>query len=374
MKDFLIKSAVCASICLLFASITMASSASYSNLIVFGDSLSDEGNNTWVKTEGKVGAPITNIDTQTGHRSLWPNYLIANPGLFNTNPDGTRVIYPVSQASQRGYSPFRYSMNYAWASAETSAHYINDLDLRYPYNDQACAAAGAGKLSDMSSCVPGVLLQVKNYLNDVQNHPNPHSLIIIWAGGNDLFNNIAKVAEQNKGDSKPLLLLKMFNVPFPLLSNSTKKEPLSNPVKNIKEAVVMLIEAGVPAQNIYVINMPNLADTPAAQSFAKGNKVMLYSLAAITEIFNMALRIDLAFNYFKPTFNLPNGNIISANRVFHQILKNAQALGFNKLLRDCVQDKATPDCQGYIFFNGKHPTTSVHKDIADDLNKILNSK
>ena len=389
MKVILIKSAVCAAICLLFASISTASSAIFSNLIVFGDSLSDAaslspennmskdknlGNNYWVKTEGKIGAPITNIDASSNNNPLWPNDLMSDTTLFEANPNSTRVIYPIRQANQHGYSPLRYSIDYAWASAETGDHYTNDLNLNYPYNDEACQFSGPGELSPTSSCVPGVLLQVKSYLSDVQNHPNPRSLFVIWAGGNDIFNNIAKVAAQNKQDSKPLLLLKMLNVPFPLLPTSARNEPLSNAVKNLKQAVVMLIQAGVPAQNIYVINLPNLANTPASQGFSKGNKTMLYALTAITEIFNTALRIDLAFNYLNAGFNLPNGNIISANYALNHIIEDHQKLGFDKLLHDCVQEAATPHCSGYIFFNGKHPSTKVQQWIADYLKEILETR
>lgn len=386
MKALFSKSCVYASICLLFAVISTASAATYVNLIVFGDSLSDaasgssgavrledrdKGNNTWVKTQGKTGAPITNIDPVSNTSALWSNFLIVDKHLFEENPNGTRLIYPSSQALKRGYSPLRYSMNYAWASAETGDHYINDLSPAYVYNDALCQKYGPGEISSTSSCVPSVLLQVKTYLKEVHHHPNPKSLFILWAGGNDLFNNIGKVAAQNKGASKPLLLLKMLNTPFPLFPSKEDNTPLSNPVKNLKLAIIMLIQAGVPAQNIYVLNLPDLAKTPAAQSFVHGNKIMLYSLTAITEIYNLALRANLAFNYFQPMFNLPNGNVISIDSIFRDLLKNHQALGFNQDLQNCVQDNAVPDCKGYIFFNGKHPTVKAHQYIAKFLKKRL---
>lgn len=354
MKGIVMKSCIFASIWLLFASISTASPAIFSNLIIFGDSLSDaaslssestmakekkERNNTWIKTEEKVSASTTNIDSFTRVRSLWPNDLITDATLFEANPNVTRVIYPSSQAARRGYSPLRYSIDYAWASAETGEHYTNDLNHSHPYNDEACQMTGPGMLSPTSSCVPGVLLQVKSYLTDVQNHPNPHSLIIIWAGGNDIFNNIAKVAMQNKQDSKPVLLLKMLNVPFPLLPTIAGNEPLSNAVKNIKQAAVMLIQAGVPAQNIYVINLPNLSNTRASQGFVKGDKALLCVLTAISETFNTVLRIDLAFNYMRPEFNLPNGHVISINHAF----------------------------------NAKHPTTLAQRYIAEYLKNILHA-
>jgi phospholipase/lecithinase/hemolysin len=382
MKKTWVKSCVCASICLLFPLIATASSAIFSNLIVFGDSLSDAaslsleshmkkeqnvGNNYWIHTEGKIGAPISSEDAVSKTRPLWPNALMSDSTLFDVNPNATRYIYPASQASHQGFSPLRYSINYAWASAETGNHYLNDLNHENPYDDIACQTTGAGYLSSTISCVPGVLLQVTAYLKGVGNHPNPRTLIIIWAGGNDIFNNIAKVTHQNKQSSKPILLLKMLNVAYPVWSNEKNDEPLSNPVQNLKQAVKILIQAGVPAQNIYVINMPNLANTPAAQEFTKGNKTMLYALTVITEIFNTVLRVNLAFD-------LPNGNIISASKEFNEIVKNHQKYGFDKLFHSCVQDNAAPDCQGYVFLNGKHPTTEVHRLLANYLKDILNAR
>ncbi len=337
----------------------------------------DRGNNYWVHTEGKIGTPITSEDAISKEGPLWPNNLMSDTTLFEANPNATRYIYPVRQATQRGYSPLKYSINYAWASAETCDHYLNDLNYQYPYDDRECQTVGAGYISPTTSCVPGVLLQVKAYLKEVQNHPNPHSLIIIWAGGNDLFNNIAKVAHQNQQRSKLVLFFKMLNVPYPLfstVSTDARYEPLSNAVKNLRQAVATLIQAGVPAQNIYVINMPNLADTPAAQGFAKDNKAMLYALTAITEIYNLALRVSLVFDYLHPAFNLPNGNIISANEEYNEILHNHLKYGFDKLLRSCVQDGAIPDCKGYLFFNGKHPTTATNQLMSDYIKQILHAR
>lgn len=386
MKGILIKSFVCAAISLYFAPIATASSAVFNNLIVFGDSLSDAaslstepnmaqekevGNNYWVKAQGKVGAPITSENSITKNHPIWPNDLIVNSILFDENPNHTRFIYPSRQASQLGYSSLRYSVDYAWASAETGNHYVNDLQLSHPYNDQACSANGPGLISPESSCAPGVLLQIKQYLNDVQNHPNPHTLFIIWAGGNDFFNNMKKIVDQNKQDSKSMLLLKMLNAPFPLISATAENDPLSNAIKNLKQAVIMLIQSGVPAQNIYVVNLPNLADTPAAQSFVNGRKSMRYMLVAMTETYNFMLRSYLVFNYLHASFNLPNGNIISVNAEFSDILKNHQRLGFDKLLQSCVQEGATPYCHGYMFFNEKHPTTKAHELLAKYIESVV---
>lgn len=386
MKGILVKSCFCVAIFFYFSSIATASSGNFSNLIVFGDSLSDAaslssepnltkekevGNNYWVQAQGKTGAPITNENFTSKTHPIWPNDLMKNTALFDENPNHTRYIYPSRQASQLGYSPLRYSIDYAWASAETGNHYVNDLSTSYAYNDAACGTHGPGVISTESACVPGVLLQVTQYLSDVQNHPNPQTLFVIWAGGNDFFNNMGKIVTQNKQSSKPILLLKMLDAPFPLMPTAVSDQPLSKAVTNLKQAVTILIQAGVPAQNIYVINLPNLAQTPAAQSFINGQKVMFYLLSAMTEGYNIMLRITLSFDYLHAQFNLPNGNIISANSFFADLLKNHQQLGFTQVLQSCVQDNATQNCDDYIFFNGKHPTTKTHQLLANYLGKIF---
>lgn len=393
-----IKKAVCAAICLLLTGISTASSATYNNLIVFGDSLSDAaslssepnmakekdiGNNYWVHAAGKIGAPITSLTLDSHLNPLWPNILVQNTMLFGENPNHTQYIYPARQAHALGFSPLRYNTNYAWASAETGNHYLNDFDLNekthppfiFPsYSDDVCDAFGPGKISENTSCVPGVLLQVKTYLNDVNGHPNPRSLIIIWAGGNDIFNNAAKIADQDKGENKALLFLKLLTIPYPLDQN-IGVAPLSNPINNLKQAVMLLIQAGVSPKNIYVINMPNLAQTPAAKTAAQGQKAVLYLWDVISRIFNTGLEIALVYDYVHPQFNLPRHNIISANKMLTEIVAHEQRYGFSRHDQSCVKDHAPPDCPGYIFFDDKHPTAKTHVIIADELAQtLLNAK
>lgn len=357
--------------------------APFDNLIVFGDSLSDaaslsknlkpvaaknKGNNYWVEVEGKIGAPISSLNPVTRNVALWPNYLVINTTLFSPNPNQTRYIYPSSHAASLGFSPRRYNTNYAWASAETGPHYVNDilskrLGSGYYYNDTSCKKHGPGLINEKNSCVPGVLLQVKSYLDDVHQHPNPDSLIILWGGANDIFNNIERISRKDSHDNKLISLFKLLFSAYPI-GGIPATEELSNPVKNLKQAVILLIQAGVPAQNIYVINLPNLSHTPSALSKAHGQKSFLYILSTISEFFNIMLRIQLAFDYLHPSFNLPNSHIISSEKLFQNILNNHQQEGFLYPTKDCVKNKATPYCEGYLFFNNIHPTTKVHQMIA----------
>lgn len=398
MRVITLKSLIISLVCGLFTFEAVASvPVKFSNLIVFGDSLSDaaslspepnlatkkdHGNNYWVKAQGSIGAPITSIDPVTKLKTLWPNDLVKEATLFDLNPNHTRYIYPWSQAREMGYSALRYNISYAWAGAETGADYTNDFDLHsnlryafpaYAHNNLACQTTGPGYINPNHSCIPGVLLQVQQYLVDVNQHPNPNSLIIIWAGGNDLFNNAGKIADKNSNKNFAMLLIDMLNVPYPINLNAGIA-PLSNPVNNIKQAVILLMQAGVSRNNIYVINLPDLAKTPAAQKIAAGRTSVLYLWTLITLVFDTYLEGKLAFDYVHPAFNLPRNHIISSYTIFADILKNAPKYGFSKQLQNCVADHAPASCPGYIFFDEKHPTAEVHKQISNNLIKILQTE
>lgn len=355
----------------------------YSNIIVFGDSLSDatsldgkfndpHGNNFWVKSPGTTGAPISSVNKKRHARVIWPNYLAEQLSITNNNnafilsPENIH-IYPSSQARRQKLSALTTNIDYAWASAETGKDYVNDANWStvtgYPnYNNAACDKHGPGLIAAKNSCVPGVIIQISQFLKDTHQKPNPKSLVIIWGGGNDVFNNLAKIVDKNKHGNKYILLAKMMNAAYPFAQ--VGQATLSNPVKNLKIAVTMLIDAGIPAQNIYVINLPDLADTPAALRMAKGSKVVLTSLTMISGVFNSFLRANLVFNYFDSLHNLPNGHIISANGVLKPIIKNPLAFGFTKTLVSCARQKQLPYCRGYLFFNHKHPTSKTHQLIA----------
>ena len=184
-------------ICLLF-------NCANANIIIFGDSLSDsaslssragdkqdQGNNTWIKTQGKTGAPITSEDESTHLNPVWGNYLTNN------------TLSPSSQMKQLNVSPLTNNINYAWASSETGENFLNDLSSKPypPYDTDICLSIGPGKIDDNTSCVPSLLTQVQLYLTDVEGKPSSDTKFIIWSGGNDVFNNITKIAEKNKNNN-----------------------------------------------------------------------------------------------------------------------------------------------------------------------------
>jgi phospholipase/lecithinase/hemolysin len=336
---------------------TTSYASRYSNLIVFGDSLSDIGNNTWVVEPGrgakfKTGAPISNIDPKTKTPQIWVQYLV-KMHIFNQT-----AIIP-SRAWQ-GENLTQANVDYAWASAETGDKYLDDLSSPFSYPAQC---RHAGYIHKKLSCVPGVMLQVKQYLHDLhRNHQKPgqRSMFVLWAGGNDIFDNIERALYRLKHSRfKPAFILPKKQLAFSWF-----------PSKNIYNAVNLLINAGVPAQHIYVFNLPNIAATPGAQHLVKNalknslskQQVALYTIGAISSLYNSNLKFWLTYGIRSSQ----KPHVVSIEAIFHRMVTANHFLGYHFLdtQHSCLRLLATPYCTGFLFFNDKHPSTTTGKLLA----------
>lgn len=331
--------------CCLIVTAISSQAAAYKNVVFFGDSLSDTGNNTWVAIDGysRRGAPITN-----GHK-IWPNFLTNHPGLIST-----RELY-LYQAHR---NPAVDNINYAYASAETGDRYIDDTtDGAYPPYNTSCQAPGIG-------CVPGVMNQIDFFIQDLQGQtPNPKTLFIIWAGGNDIFNNVAKILTKNS----PVTRQQLRSLQAMARGELTDKS-LSNPIANLRHAVTKLIKHGVRRQQIYVFNLPDLSIAPAAKSYPT------YLLRGITMAYNGDLAAALyaggpVVSSRRPwRFQLPRGHVYSAYKEMNQVLAKSQ---FTNKIDSCIAAGALPECTGYFFFNDKHPSQTVGPLIGADVAQYL---
>ncbi len=313
----------------------------YAHLIMFGDSLSDAGshtpledigNNEWAKAPGKTGAPIVNPDVSTGLHPLWVNWLVAS--LYGEK------IYPWRVLQANHLNPEKYSVNFAFASAETGDHWLNDLSTEAfpPYIDDLCKTPQ--KINEKKACVPGVLKQIGFYLQAVPK-PSPDTIFIIWAGGNDMLNNIHKLFQWKK----------IFSL------------PISNPIKNILAAKDRLIAAGVKPEQIYILNLPDLSKTPAGIRIAAHQPSILYAMGFLTRVFNKGLLLTLSHDYFNDN-NLPASHIFSIYKLFNKIIRHPENYNITEVQNSCMNEQAMPACKGYVFFNDKHPTMETGKIIA----------
>ncbi|GEM_PF-1778046 len=340
---------------------TPAVSVKFDNIIVFGDSLSDSspmagnipvgapGNNYWTAPKGVdyfVGAPITsNISKSNSNRYTWLNYLITDYSHFSA---GRKLS--IRRGTDNNIA--NNNVSYATASAETGDNYTDD-DAPSPWPVVECQQSFF--VNSKKSCVPGLDKQAHLYLQDVAFKPNANTLFVLWAGGNDFYQNIVKLL-------------------------SASDEPLSEPIDNILDAVNILLEHNVNPDNIYVLNLPNFAIVPAIVDLVDSKvtdpslrKLALFVIKYISYSYNIWLKSELVLvtkGKFSPT------HVFSTEEVLFDIANNKegvqQQLGISEPLSlTCTGSNKTPLCEGFFFFNHLHPTTKVHKYLAKRMNQYI---
>ena len=178
-----------------------ASAASFSNLYVFGDSLSDQGN-VFNATGGVVPPSPFYFDGRFSNGPLWVDYLAEDLGL-DVNP------FVGSADPTEG-------INFAFAGATTGGE--NTISLTFP----------------QLPGLPGLQQQISFFTNLVP-VADPNALYIVWAGANDYSPTDGTF------------------VPF--------QDP-DTTIANLTQAVTSL--ANVGAENIMVVNLPDLGRLPVS--------------------------------------------------------------------------------------------------------------
>lgn len=348
--------------------------AAIHHVIVFGDSLSDGGNNSWITTEGPyVGATISN-PAPDGHRYSWANYFVER--FDQQQGYGDNAALQISSKA----TPSSTNINYAWASAETGMHYLNDMTSSpyFVYNDDQCDKPGALNPEDGVYCVPSVGKQIELFLANQGQRPSyrQESLFILWAGGNDMFNDIAKITEKlaiEPGVTADETQKQEFLNQMTQIANQEQGEDqgLSYPIYNIVKDIQMLRSAGVPYKHILVVGMPDLSTVPAIKQMMEGNEWALPLLSGVSDVYNSALWAAVKVNtvamakFFNP---MPLLNDIVKDKQY--VASNGETFLFPNVDEPCYKEAYSPDlpirdCSGFLFYNLKHPTNETHQALAD---------
>ncbi len=334
------------------------------NMIFFGDSLTDVGNNTWILIDGIFGAPITNPNDQS-LKYMWPNYLAQK-----------KLNKPVHPSSQLNISPFNDSISYAYAGAETNDYYNNTNwppHTQVPTKNLDCTRPGSIKDSAgniKSTCNPGLLLQVDLYLQDTQFMPNPKTLFFIWAGSNDIFDYYNENAKQYIS----MTLLKspysamLAKPPMPVPSEDDLSTLEQRIIHNINEAKKKLIDAGVKPKMIYILTLPDLSNTPALRTSNNWKLTIFFnkenlekSLSVVSQSVNQKLQTQQD----DPKYAIPPSHYLQMDKMLLDMRLNPTQYSVNDVENNCIEKNAMSACLGYLFYDQKHPTTAIHKIIAD---------
>jgi phospholipase/lecithinase/hemolysin len=278
--------------------------------VVFGDSLSDDGN-SYVATNGQVppGPPAGDYG-ETFDPTGPPGPFL---GRFTDGENWVDYFPGIAKGFGVNISP-------------VTAY------LQNPNNDSATDFAVGGStsadLNVINGALRGLQSQISNYGTYLNIHGNAaDDLCIIWCGANDFFARI-----------KPL-----------------------ETVANIKSAIAQLSQAG--AKHIVLITVPEFGLTPQERALG-GAKVFAATQFVVTT--NVLLAIEL------PRIALANQiriDLVDINAIFGPVVFQPARFGFTNssgfayrppngpLLVNLVNDNPN----NYVFWDGFHPTTNVHK-------------
>ncbi|MEA1934550.1 MAG: SGNH/GDSL hydrolase family protein [Thermodesulfobacteriota bacterium] len=242
-----------------------ATAFAYSQVVGFGDSLSDNGNADGWGLHIASNGPV------------WLDHL-AGPGLLNTE-----------------------FLDMAYFSAQTNYH---------PGSD---------------SVEWGFRWQINQYINKVAaGVADSNALYTLWIGGNDLFN---------------------------IATPSDAPAVIENAVTHIALGINDLVIAG--AQNILVMNMPNLGITPLMNG-QNGGPDHSADGAQLASSFNKALHE--ALNPYRSTINLFEVDVLT---IMGELITDGYFDNYTNKLKD---NFLTTD--SYMFWDDIHPTTYAHGLIA----------
>lgn len=364
---------------------------SFSQLYVFGDSLSDNGNfpespqftsdsfyvpfsnpvepqqgnanpplsalsvnYPWPMLDAPTLAPSVNIARQYKQRR-YRSYSWTELALYYAHQRGlthSRNMVP-SYLLSNASTPKNSSINYAWGSAlsgnacanvsyqqQASCERENIWQLRQRYMQTPSDA------NRQALHIPGLEKQVQFFLDDVKNariQPSKNSLYAFWIGGNDL------ISAYNQ--------LLRFN-PWPLIQFL-----LARPAKRMLDSIDQIYQtlpASATPQQFYVFELMNPAWTPRYYGKPLGKLAH-----ALVWIYNRTLHARVYLhNHWHP---------IKARLVpvydWYQIA--GQAKLFQAQLGQACQIRGgnyhlgqkipSHNCQGFMYWNAVHPASPMQK-------------
>ena len=289
----------------------------YSELVVFGDSLSDPGNKFAV-----IG--------------------MTNDGIWEVIPD-------------EPYDSKRFTNGKTWVEhlAKTLKTYRGGLPAyRNDWFGNYAYAGARAQGSDVDR--PSFGDQVKKYLTSTGGVANPDALYVVQFGGNDVRDALtaAQLVLENDGTA--------------LEAQQAAGAVIASAVNALAQQMGMLRAAG--AQNFLVANAPNLGKTPAVMALGASADA-----EALAGAFNLGVdgviafyagtganlyRLDL-FNFVEAATTVPLG------------------LGFANAAEPCLQVFTPPatgvcdDADQRLFWDGIHPTRAAHRVIGSIAVNVL---
>lgn len=372
------------------------SSAFFSNMIVFGDSLSDGGNfpespqiwwhtdqpktqsnaiaqfyvpfanpvdtnntNTkWPPLDSRYlaeQAPISNHVAARQYRSIsWPQFFLMN--AVEAHATQSAYISPSELITEKKI-PADFSFNYAWGYATSTLHCVNPFYIPiHTCNANSITAARENYIQNPTQNtylkleIPGIPEQVHLFLADEHAGKvsvNAQTQYVFWIGGNDLI--IASNALLKNKNPLPALGFLMGNT-------------ATHIIQSVRYLLKQLPEGKRP-KSIDVVELFNPGLTPG---FYHTKLAGIGNFSARS--FNFWLQVDTwFFNLFSKTKII----IIPTYRLYEQAASEStfkKEMGKTCQLDggDYTQPTLIPkqNCAGFMFWNAVHPTTEMNMRVA----------
>jgi len=275
----------------------------YNGLVIFGDSLSDSGNNALLL------APGTTPDSAITSNFFVPTYTYtaASPYPFGVYSDG-----PV------------------WATYFASALGLSAAPALAEGGGTNFAFGGAQTGYDDPGTTPSLYSQVGLFLDGTGGVAPGSFLYVVAGGGNDARAALTSIA----GGADPFATIGATSYQY---------------ATNVGNIVDKLQAAG--AQHIVVWNTPNLGTAPAVL----GQGPAVSSLATgLASAMNAALDLRLGSETGVTTFDL-FGSVAGA-------IADPAAYGLSNVTDACVLGEC--DRSSYLFWDGIHPSARGHEILA----------
>lgn len=308
-------------------------------LVVFGDSLSDNGNAA--AALASVGQTLGNYASNAltdgpnttpataGPYGLWIDQFASKFGLPDPTPFVVNTL-PNTPGGNPGLTVNPKGTNFAVASALAGSNpSFNPSNFLNPTNPQA----------------PGTTDQVGLYSSLTGGKASASTLYVLWAGANNIFNAL----------SNPSGFLTL---------NSTAKTAADDIASNISTL------AGEGGKNFLWFNLPPLGEIPYIQDNSNPIIKSLGATAgnAAAAAFNSEMSTDAASLEKTLGVNIVQVDI---NSLFGQLASDPGKYGFVDVKdagwcgTDGVSTCASNNPNGFLFWDELHPTTAADALIAD---------
>jgi outer membrane lipase/esterase len=280
-----------------------ASASIYSGLVVFGDSLSDSGNNAVLMTQAYGGTlPPVSIDNDSVFSTV--------PSSFGTYTNGKVWTQYLAQSLGVGLTPSLLGgSNYAFGGARTG---VNGNDIPqlpgFPYSMRT---------------------QLDSYLGATGHTADPNALYVVSGGGNNVRAALEAIAAGADVQATSAATVAAYAA------------DMAGLVSDLKLA---------GAQHVLVMNTPNFGLTPLAHAMNASADA-----TALSRAMDMALAGALAGSGVK-TFDMFG--------FLTETVEAGAASGFSNWTNACAAAVNACDVDTSLFWDAIHPTTLAHQQLA----------